>query len=94
MISHPRTLEGKVVLHERTTGEQIERWPVDAIGMLAHGGWSLTPPDAAPVLELPAPEPLDPAHLAAFKVVTNAEAGPTVAFAFPKGRTKATKRAE
>lgn len=56
--------------------EQVERWPVDARTMLAFpGAWSLTPPDQAPVTELPQAPPLDPAHLAAMAspAVTRAE---------------------
>lgn len=47
-MTAPRT-SGKVVLHHAETGEQIERWPVDAREILARGGWSLTA-DGEPVI--------------------------------------------
>jgi len=35
---------GKVTIYHAVTGEAIERWPVDARGMVAHGEYTLTPP--------------------------------------------------
>lgn len=59
-MTAPRT-SGKVVLHHIDTGEQIERWPVDARDLLARGGWSLAPAgepaisDVEAGLRVPAP---------------------------------------
>ena len=35
---------GKVFLYHVETGEEIERWPVDARGMIGCGEYTLTPP--------------------------------------------------
>lgn len=39
-----RTQYGKVVLYHKKTRERIERWPVDARGMLEHGEYVAEPP--------------------------------------------------
>lgn len=38
-----KTAQGKVLLWDNETGEPVERWPVDAKGMLAAGTHSATP---------------------------------------------------
>lgn len=68
-----------VRLYRASTGEECERWPVDARDMLATGDWSLEP---GKVLEQPAPA-------AAFgpQIVTKSEdAQPAQPVAIPKGR--------
>jgi len=52
-MTAPRT-SGKVVLHNAETGEQVERWPVDAREMLSRGGWSLTADGEPPVTDVEA----------------------------------------
>jgi hypothetical protein len=56
----------KVVLIHKSTGERIERWPVDARGMIEHGDYTADTPTgqlvpAAPVAPVPDPVP----HVAA-----------------------------
>lgn len=41
-----RTPEGKWVLYHGTTGQRIERWPVDARGMLVSGDYLAAPAPA------------------------------------------------
>ena len=51
---------GKVTLYHVETGEAIERWPVDARGMVAHGEYTLEPPsseEGAPAVVESVPEP-------------------------------------
>jgi len=42
-----KTAQGRWVLYDTKTGERIERWPVDARGMLDAGTHTITPPDNA-----------------------------------------------
>lgn len=44
---------GKVTIYHATTGAAINRWPVDARGMVENGEYRLTPPN---VPDTPAPE--------------------------------------
>ena len=38
-----KTAQGKVAIYNVETGERVERWPVDARGMIASGEFSATP---------------------------------------------------
>lgn len=49
-----RTPEGKWAIYHGTTGQRIDRWPVDAKAMIATGEYTGTPPEGV------APDPLSP----------------------------------
>lgn len=70
-------------------GLKVEREAVDARDMLRTGAWSLTPPDAAPVTDLPPMPALPPAPVA--PVVSRAgDVGPARPVSVvPEGRTAA-----
>lgn len=53
MTTPTRTPEGKWVLYDVSTGERMERWPVDARGMIESGGYTADAPHGA----LPDPAP-------------------------------------
>lgn len=43
----PRDAHGRVTVFNRSTGEALARQPIDAREMVAQGGWSFDPPEAA-----------------------------------------------
>lgn len=56
MSKPQRTREGKWAIYHAVTGQQIERWPVDARAMLATGEYVAVPPSGASPLPPPTPE--------------------------------------
>ena len=46
-----RTPEGRWVIYERATGKRVERWPVDARGMLERGEYLPDPPDGTAAVD-------------------------------------------
>jgi len=50
MSKPQRTPEGKWAIYHAVTGQRIDRWPVDARGMLATGEYTATPPAGTPGL--------------------------------------------
>ena len=59
-----RTPEGKWRIYERTTGQVLDRWPVDARGMLESGAFTADPPESgeahtATVTAAPQPPPVE-----------------------------------
>jgi hypothetical protein len=56
MSKPQRTPEGKWAIYHAVTGQQIERWPVDARGMLATGEYVSEPPSKAQALPPVSPE--------------------------------------
>ena len=69
-------------------GESVDRAPVDAREMLARGGWSLTPPDAAPVTTL---EPAEAPESVPLAVTNSFDAEPAKPMTLPKGRAARTR---
>ncbi len=61
--SLPRTPEGKVVLVNCATGQRVERWPVDARGMIASGDFTADTHEAASAqaATVGSPAPITPA---------------------------------
>lgn len=51
-----KTKRGMWVLYHGQTGQRIERWPVDARGMIECGEYTTTPPEDAEPVEAPSPE--------------------------------------
>jgi hypothetical protein len=85
-----RSPSGQWVVYERATGQRMERWPVDARGMLERG-------EVVPVWPIPeTPEPLTPVEPpeSVPLVVQPAEtAPPAQPVVIPTGRTSKGKRA-
>lgn len=94
-----KTSQGKVVLWERASGQRLERWPVDARGMVAQGDYTFEPPAGAEAVEGGDPVPQDPPATAPLtvlspehplggplKVVQSGDAPAATPVALPKGR--------
>lgn len=47
-----RTPEGKWRIYDRETGQHLDRWPVDARGMLSGGKYVAEPPEGAEPIEV------------------------------------------
>lgn len=62
MPNFQRTSEGKAVIYERSTGQAIERWPVDARGMIESGEYTADTHDQAiaPAASVTPPAPSVP----------------------------------
>lgn len=56
MSKPQRTPEGKWAIYHAVTGQQIDRWPVDARAMLGCGEYVAMPPQGAPGIAPVSPE--------------------------------------
>lgn len=67
-----RTKEGKVVIYDASTGQRLERWPVDARAMVASGEFVEFPPSGEPDTVPETRPSLDPAEVESVKPVAAA----------------------
>lgn len=73
-----RTPEGKVVLYSVATGERLERWPVDARGMLGTGDYTMKEPASSTSSGVSAPAPIaDPLPHVTQAIAQNEAQSPT-----------------